>query len=90
MTMGTFNAKISAEFTPPKTWKLEKELSFKTHLLTKEDIELLKMMGTNELYFTCTFSLHLHLHLQFAAVPSVFARTFSFCLHFQFAPAPCP
>ena len=47
MTMGTFNAKISAEFTPPKTWKLEKELSFKTHLLTKEDIELLKMMGTN-------------------------------------------
>ena len=47
MTIGTFNAKISAEFTPPKTWKLEKELSFKTHLLTKEDIELLKMMGTN-------------------------------------------
>ena len=47
MTMGTFNAKISAEFTPPKTWKLEKQLSFKTHLLTKEDIELLKMMGTN-------------------------------------------
>ena len=46
MTMGNFNAKISAEFTPPKTWKLEKELSFKKHLLTKEDIELLKMMGS--------------------------------------------
>ena len=27
MTMGNFNAKISAEFTPPKTWKLEKQLS---------------------------------------------------------------
>ena len=32
MTMGTFNAKISAEFTPPKTWKLEKELSCEERL----------------------------------------------------------
>ena len=44
MTMGNFNAKISAEFTPPKTWKLEKQLSFKTHLLTKDDIEILKRL----------------------------------------------
>ena len=47
MTMGNFNAKISAEFTPPKTWKLEKQLSFKTHLLTKDDIEILKEIGVN-------------------------------------------
>jgi len=26
--MGKFNGKIHAEFTPPKTWKLEKTLSF--------------------------------------------------------------
>ena len=42
MSKGNFNDKISAEFTPPKTWELERVLSFKTHLLTKADIDLLK------------------------------------------------
>ena len=32
--MGKFNGKISAEFTPPKTWVLEKGLSFITEDLT--------------------------------------------------------
>ena len=47
MSKGNFNDKISAEFTPPKTWELERVLSFKTHLLTKGDIELLKEVGVN-------------------------------------------
>ena len=47
MSKGKFNDKISAEFTPPKTWELERVLSFKTHLLTKADIDLLKEVGVN-------------------------------------------
>ena len=47
MTKGSFNAKISAEFTPPKTWRLVKQLSFKTHLLTRDDIKILKEIGVN-------------------------------------------
>ncbi len=47
MPKGSFNDKISAEFTPPKTWELERVLSFKTHLLTKADIDLLKEVGAN-------------------------------------------
>ena len=47
MSKGNFNDKISAEFTPPKTWELERVLSFKTHLLTKADIDLLKEIGVN-------------------------------------------
>ena len=47
MPKGSFNDKISAEFTPPKTWELERVLSFKTHLLTKADIDLLKEVGVN-------------------------------------------
>ena len=44
-----FNGKISAEFTPPKTWKLEKSLSFTVegHEVTKQDLELLKEVGAN-------------------------------------------
>tara|TARA_Y100000817_G_C16838404_1_gene536843 strand:+ start:1008 stop:1490 length:483 start_codon:yes stop_codon:yes gene_type:complete len=44
-----FNGKISAEFTPPKTWKLEKSLSFTVegHGVTKQDLELLKEVGAN-------------------------------------------
>ena len=47
MSKGNFNDKISAEFTPPKTWELERVLSFKTHLLTKADVDLLKEVGAN-------------------------------------------
>ena len=39
--MGEFNTKIVAEFTPPKTWVLEKALSFQTDQLNDEDIELI-------------------------------------------------
>ena len=44
-----FNGKISAEFTPPKTWKLEKPLSFTVqgHGITDKDLELLKEVGAN-------------------------------------------
>ena len=34
--MGKFNGKISAEFTPPKTWVLNRELSFQTDKFTKK------------------------------------------------------
>ena len=45
--MGKFNGKISAEFTPPKTWVLEKLLSFKTGELSSSDIEVLLEIGAN-------------------------------------------
>ena len=45
--MGEFNTKIVAEFTPPKTWVLEKALSFQTEELNDEDIQVLKMIGAN-------------------------------------------
>ena len=47
MSKGNFNDKLSAEYTPPKTWELERVLSFKTHLLTKADVNLLKEVGAN-------------------------------------------
>ena len=45
--MGKFNGKISAEFTPPKTWVLNRELSFQTDKFTKEEHETLKEVGAN-------------------------------------------
>ena len=44
-----FNGKIYAEFTPPKTWKLEKGLSLTVegHGITDVDIDLLQEMGVN-------------------------------------------
>ena len=45
--MGKFNGKISAEFTPPKTWKLEKTLSFAMDDLTKAEIDILYKVGAN-------------------------------------------
>ena len=45
--MGKFNGKISAEFTPPKTWELEKVLSFQTDDLTADEIKCLKIIGAN-------------------------------------------
>ena len=45
--MGEFNGKIVAEFTPPKTWELEKSLSFRPDDLSEAEIELLKDIGVN-------------------------------------------
>ena len=45
--MGKFNGKIVAEFTPPKTWELEKSLAFKTDDLSEVEIGLLKDVGVN-------------------------------------------
>jgi hypothetical protein len=45
--MGKFNGKISAEFTPPKTWKLEKTLSFAMDDLTQVEIGILHKVGAN-------------------------------------------
>ena len=45
--MGKFNGKIVAEFTPPKTWELEKSLAFKTDDLSEAEIGLLKDVGVN-------------------------------------------
>ena len=38
--MGSFTNKITAEFTPPKTWKLEEDLGFREGTLTKEQVKL--------------------------------------------------
>jgi hypothetical protein len=45
--MAKFNAKISAEFTPPKTWVLERALSFETDQLSGADIDVLLEIGAN-------------------------------------------
>ena len=45
--MGKFNGKISAEFTPPKTWVLNRALSFQTDELTESEIACLKEVGAN-------------------------------------------
>ena len=45
--MGKFNGKISAEFTAPKTWELEKGLSFTTEDLTEKEIHVLQRVGAN-------------------------------------------
>tara|TARA_Y100000361_G_C11004956_1_gene261302 strand:- start:54 stop:512 length:459 start_codon:yes stop_codon:yes gene_type:complete len=44
-----FNGKISAEFTPPKTWVLEKALSFTVegHGISSIDLDLLQEIGAN-------------------------------------------
>ena len=44
-----FNGKINAEFTPPKTWVLEKTLSFtvKGHGMTEVEWDLLQEVGAN-------------------------------------------
>ena len=45
----SFNGKISAEFTPPKSWELNRGLSFTVsgHGISAEDISLLKEVGAN-------------------------------------------
>jgi len=45
--MGSFTNKITAEFTPPKTWKLEEDLGFREGSLTKDQVELLRGVGAN-------------------------------------------
>ena len=45
--MGKFNGKITAEFTPPRTWILEKALSFETDELNDADIQILRIIGAN-------------------------------------------
>ena len=45
--MGHFTNKIVAEFTPPKTWKLEEELAFREPSLKIEEINTLKDIGVN-------------------------------------------
>ena len=43
--MGQFNAKIMAEFNPPRKWVLGRDLSYTTKDLTVEEIKALKGVG---------------------------------------------
>ena len=43
--MGKFNAKIMAEFNPPRKWVLGRDLSYTTKDLTVEEIKALKGVG---------------------------------------------
>ena len=45
--MGYFTGKISAEFTPPQTWELDKPLSFVVTELTGDEIKHLKNIGVD-------------------------------------------
>ena len=47
MLKGQFSSKIAAEFTPPKTWVLQKPLSFSTWLLGDKELALLERVGAN-------------------------------------------
>ena len=41
--MGKFNNKISAEFTPPKQWILERALSYQNDDIDSESLEAVKV-----------------------------------------------
>tara|TARA_Y200000002_G_scaffold376326_1_gene380006 strand:+ start:1560 stop:2039 length:480 start_codon:yes stop_codon:yes gene_type:complete len=43
--MGQFNAKIMAEFNPPRKWMLGRDLSYTTEDLSADDIKALKGVG---------------------------------------------
>ena len=43
--MGQYNAKIMAEFNPPRKWVLGRDLSYTTHDLTVDEIKALKGVG---------------------------------------------
>ena len=43
--MGTFNAKILAEFQPPRKWKLGRDLTYTTKDITADEIKTLKGVG---------------------------------------------
>ncbi len=43
--MGHYNAKIMAEFNPPRKWVLGRDLSYTTEDLTPDDIKALKGVG---------------------------------------------
>tara|TARA_X000000950_G_scaffold111136_1_gene140073 strand:+ start:1660 stop:2109 length:450 start_codon:yes stop_codon:yes gene_type:complete len=45
--MGSFNGLIKAEFTPPRTWKLSRELTFRTNAISGEDIQTLQSIGVD-------------------------------------------
>ena len=45
--MGSFTNKITAEFTPPKTWKLQEDLGFREGSLSKDQIKMLRDIGAN-------------------------------------------
>ena len=45
--MGQFDGKINAEFTPPKTWVLNKSLSFISKKLNRNQIRYLELVGAN-------------------------------------------
>ena len=45
--MGTFNAKILAEFQPPRKWKLGRDLTYKTDELMGDEIKALQDIGVN-------------------------------------------
>ena len=68
--MGEFNGKIVAEFTPPKTWELEKSLSFKTDGLSEAEIGLLKDVGVN-ISSTGTITCEKGMKTDLASVPRI-------------------
>ena len=45
--MGTFNAKILAEFQPPRTWKLGRDITYTTDELMGDEIKALQDIGVD-------------------------------------------
>ena len=65
---GKFNGKINAEFTPPKTWVLNKALSFVPDDISSADIDLLKEVGVN-ISDTGKITCKKGMHTDLASVP---------------------
>jgi len=72
---GKFNAKIAAEFTPPKTWVLQKPLSFSSRLIAKHEVELLRQIGVNvsshKTFVTGTVTCKEGMQTDLASVPRI-------------------
>ena len=65
---GKFNGKINAEYTSPKTWVLNKALSFVPDDISSADIDLLKEVGVN-ISDTGKITCKKGMHTDLASVP---------------------
>jgi len=68
MSRGKFNNKILAVFTPPKTWVLERTLSFQPDVQIIDDIKVLHKIGVN-VSATGRISCHKGMKTDLASVP---------------------
>jgi hypothetical protein len=69
--VGQFDGKINAEFTPPKTWVLNKSLSFISNKLTSKQIRCLEVVGANINNLTGKITCEKGMKTDLASVPRI-------------------